>query len=208
MATLIALLFLVWLLRQAWPHLRPTNADRLRHALEKKRKGDPAPLQRLADEGLGDAILERFRELDATGEAAAALAELKRAAEARSWVNQSYLLWREYDRRRFLGIGAAPDYAALLDEWTQGFEPGNSRELELAWIQACGPASLRDLRQAWTWLCLAHARWGGDPTALALPADQVAHVRQLLERELPQPLREEIMEEARHTVYMEFVAGK
>lgn len=207
-AALLSLLALALLLRLAWPHLRPTNARRLRRALEKKHKGDPAPLRRLADEGLGDAILEQFRDLDAAGDASAALAELKRATGARIWVDHSHGAWREYDRRRFLGIGAAPDYGALLAEWSAGLDPGHGRELELAWIQACGPESLRDLARAWSWLCLAQARWGENPRALALPADQAAHVRQLLLQRLPEPQRDHAMEEARRVAHQEFVAGK
>lgn len=195
------------LLAMAW-FRPPSKAAQLDRALKKKAKGELASLQALADEGLGDAAYELFLTHDAAGDLVGALAALKSAVAARTWVNYSSLAWNEYARRRFLGIGAEPDHAALLAEWSEGYEPGYQWEHELAWIQTCGPQALRNHEQAWHWLCLGQARWGEGHEAQALSAGVVAQVRQTLLEAVPPARREQLMEQAERTAHAEFIAGK
>lgn len=188
---------------------RPSLGVRLERALHEARQGNLAPLRALSKKSFGDAAYALFLHLDGNGEQAAALAALKRAVYARTWLHNRYsLAQREYGRRRFLGVGTEPDHAALLAQWgSSGWREGAGWEPELAWIQACGPEACRDLPRAWYWLCLADARQResvGDIQSVEL-ADRL---RASLSGVLPEPVRQEMQEQAARTVHDDYMSGR
>lgn len=171
--------------------------------------GDLSLMQSVADQSVGDAwkaLAEAYTSgVNTAHDETTALAAFYNATKSKTWFNNMHMYCaREYDRRRFLGIGTTPDYALLLDEWTAYSFTGNEREPELAWIRACGPVELRNEVEAWEWLSLWQARRGGrsSPT---LPSSSTAEIRQNLERSLPLALRATIDARAKKQAYDEFV---
>ncbi|MET0548698.1 MAG: hypothetical protein ABW002_05435, partial [Xanthomonas sp.] len=189
---------------------RPPLELRLEQALHQARRGDLRRLRALSRASVGDAAYALFLQLDANGEQAAALAALKRAVYARTWLDLCgcSVALREYGRRRFLGVGTAPDHAALLAEWSRpGWCAGAGWEPELAWIQACGPEACRDLARAWYWLCLADARKQegmGDIRSVAL----AQQVRAQLSGRVPASVRQAMQEQAAHTARDDHMSGR
>jgi hypothetical protein len=188
---------------------RPSLEVRLQRALQQQRQGNLAPLRALSRKSFGDAAYAWFLHLDASGEPVAALAALKRAVYARTWLDNRFsVAYREYGRRCFLGVGAEPDHAALLAQWgARGWREGAGWEPELAWIQAFGPQSCRDVARAWYWLCLADARQGegmGDIKSAQL----AQQVRERLIAVVPASVRQDMQEQAARTVYDDYASGR
>lgn len=188
---------------------RPSLDVRLQRALQAQRQGNLAPLRALSRKSFGDAAYAWFLHLDASGEPAAALAALKRAVYARTWLGNGFsVAYREYGRRCFLGVGTEPDHAALLAQWgARGWREGAGWEPELAWIQAFGPQPCRDVARAWYWLCLADARQGegmGDIQSAQL----AQQVRERLIAVVPASVRQDMQEQAARTVYDDYAAGR
>lgn len=188
---------------------RPSLDVRLQRALQEQRQGNLAPLRALSRASLGDAAYAWFLHLDAIGEQAAALAALKRAVYARTWLDNRFsAAYREYGRRRFLGVGTEPDHAALLAQWgAPGWREGAGWEPELAWIQAFGPPPCRDVARAWYWLCLADARQA-EGTGDIQSAQLAQQVREHLIAIVPASVRQEMQEQAARTVYNDYASGR
>ncbi|WP_440984622.1 hypothetical protein ACQHIH_12355 [Xanthomonas sontii] len=190
--------------------LQPPLELRLERALQQARQGDLRRLRALARKSVGDAAYALFLQLDANGEQAAALAALKRAVYARTWldIRGCSVAMRAYGRRRFLGVGTIPDHAALLAEWSRpGWCSGAGWEPELAWIQACGPEACRDLARAWYWLCLADARTQegmGEIRSVELAQQVREHLGPLV----PASVRQAMQEQATETACRDFVSGR
>lgn len=188
---------------------RPSLEVRLQRALQQQRQGNLAPLRALSRKSFGDAAYAWFLHLDASGEPVAALAALKRAVYARTWLDNRFsVAYREYGRRCFLGVGTEPDHAALLAQWgARGWREGAGWEPELAWIQAFGPQPCRDVARAWYWLCLADARQGegmGDIKSAQL----AQQVRERLIAVVPASVRQDMQEQAARTVYDDYASGR
>ncbi|MBO9829123.1 hypothetical protein J7373_12765 [Xanthomonas sp. A2111] len=189
---------------------QPPLEVRLEQALQQARQGDLRRLRALSRASVGDAAYALFLHLDAKGEQAAALAALKRAVHARTWLDicGCSVAMREYGRRRFLGVGATPDHAALLAEWSRpGWCSGAGWEPELAWIQACGPDACRDLARAWYWLCLADARKQegmGEIRSVELAQQVRAHLTPLV----PASVRQAMQAQAAHTARDDYMSGR
>jgi len=194
-----------------WGEEKPLAA-RYEEALQALQSGNLAPMKTLAELSVGDAW---FALAKAYGEGAAvnrddeeATAAFRKAMECRVWIdNHSTVCATEYDRRRFLGIGAKLDYRQLMLEWEGHYFPGYGRETELAWIRSCGPTELRNDEKAWHWLSLRNERWG-DRTRPALPSSSYDEIRCHLEEMISLSNRQEIEAEAKWQVHREFVEGK
>lgn len=188
---------------------RPSLDVRLQRALQEQRQGNLAPLRALSRASLGDAAYAWFLHLDAIGEQAAALAALKRAVHARTWLDNRFsAAYREYGRRCFLGVGTEPDHAALLAQWgARGWREGAGWKPELAWIQAFGPQQCRDVARAWYWLCLADARQA-EGTGDIQSAQLAQQVRAHLIAVVPASVRQEMQEQAARTVYNDYASGR
>jgi len=188
---------------------RPPLDVRLQRALQEQRRGNLAPLRALSRASLGDAAYAWFLHLDAIGEQAAALAALKRAVYARTWLGNGFgVAYREYGRRRFLGVGTEPDHAVLLAQWgARGWREGAGWEPELAWIQAFGPPPCRDVARAWYWLCLADARQAGGMGEIQ-SAQLAQQVREHLIAVVPESVRQDMQEQAARTVYNDYASGR
>ncbi|WP_371181806.1 hypothetical protein [Xanthomonas sacchari] len=203
----IPALILLWIVIQA---RQPPLEVRLHQALQQARQGDLRRLRALSRASVGDAAYALFLQLDAQGEQAAALAALKHAVHARTWLDicGCSVALREYGCRRFLGVGATPDHAALLAEWSRpGWCSGAGWEPELAWIQACGPQACRDEARAWYWLCLADARKQegmGEIRSVELAQQVRAHLTPLL----PAPVRQAMQEQAARTARDDYLSGR
>jgi len=182
-----------------------TLQDKLKDALRERKKGNLAPLEALAAQGLLDAAVELFTLHNAAGNDVAALEALKHAVAAKKWFDLQNVLpvHSEYDRRRLLGIGTTPDYNQLAKEWRAD---NRGRELQLAWLLTFGPEDLRDLPRAWLCLCLLRGRAGD--TSAPLPSHSLEEIRDLLLAEVPEDVKEQAEAEAKRITYAEWVAGK
>lgn len=190
----------------------PSLKERYESALAPLRAGDFQPMRAVAELSLGDAWLALAKAyasgIDGLADEAQATAAFRQAAHSSVWLNDlSTVAQTEYDRRRLLGIGTAPDHQALAQAWEHQHFPGYGRELELAWIYACGPAQLRNKETAWKWLALGEARWG-ERHAAELPSGSVDEMRAALEKTLPKRHRQSMTDEAKALAHREFVEGK
>lgn len=128
-----------------------------------------------------------------------------KAADSTHWIDfversrLAEVCRREFNRRRFLGIGITPDYVELskvLAARDFRYREGAGYELELAWIHALGPDELRDYKKSWRYLCFARLRWGAFQK-VSLPSGSEDSIAAVLTQSLPISSRDEIEIEAR-----------
>ncbi|KMM74162.1 hypothetical protein ACP93_17840 [Xanthomonas sp. NCPPB 1128] len=189
---------------------QPPLEVRLVLAVQQARQGDLRRLRALSRKSIGDAAYALFLQLDANGEQAAALVALKRAVHARTWldIRGCSVAMREYGRRRFLGVGATPDHAALLAEWSRpGWCSGAGWEPKLAWIQGCGPEGCRDVARAWYWLYLADAR-KQEGMGEIRSVELAQQVREYLRPLVPASVRQAMQEQAAQTAHDDYLSGR
>ena len=122
------------------------------------------------------------------------------------WIARNHRADDEYDRRRFLGIGATPDFPALAEEWKSS--GGWRCEMRLAWIFACGPESLRDRIEAWSWLMLGEVRLGDACDETELPTLSVPLLRERLMKRISEKNRQRLREDAKKQAYDEYVRSR
>lgn len=188
---------------------RNRRANRLAKARDRLELGDLAPMLELARLSVGEAwlALADYYAAQQPQNPALATQAYHSALQCHDWVERPARAYEEYDRRRFLGIGATQDMQALATEWKSGHLPGNRRETQLAWIHTCGPADLRDPKEAWWWIALAEARWG-QCEDVALPSFSAAELREYLVRSVQDEDRLNLHERAKAYAYAEFASGK
>jgi hypothetical protein len=124
-------------------------------------QGNPEPVKQFASlHSCGDAwnALGDFYASHRPEEPALATDAYREAMQCKNWFEISPLPTKvrdKYDRRCFLGIGAAQDFPALAREWKSLHNSGDDREVQLAWIFTYGPAELRNLGEARCWIEVA-----------------------------------------------------
>ncbi|GAB2903898.1 hypothetical protein GCM10027046_36650 [Uliginosibacterium flavum] len=195
--------------REAW---QQEQAAALASTERAAQTGELAALEALTAQGLGDAWM-LLAELQADPASpqhddTAATASYLRAAETRNWVNDrashAYSMW---EARTFLGLGATPDYAALIRRWESHYVPGDGHEVELAWLYANGHGVAANAERAWHWLALHQARWG-ERDAPQLPEGDAASLRAALCPRVSQRVRARLEKEAHAYAHAEFVASR
>jgi hypothetical protein len=188
--------------------------DRIRaefnRASQMLERNDPKQMVQLAQSSVGDAWDALARWHHAHNDEIEATNAWEQATQSRVWLASGRwsVCQDAYDRRRFLGLGAVPDYRALAREWERHHFPGMSREGELAWIYSQGLAEGRDARTAWSWLSIGRARWGDRVDATELPDMTVADLRKRLVQQVPAKVRAQLDEVANRQAYAEFVSQR
>ncbi len=194
-----------------------SQAGRFERARQALAGASLAPMQALADEGLGDAweALAGYHAQQKDDAHAQRLATdlYRQAAESCTWLPPS----RQYDpqascrniheTRTFLGLGSTIDYLALKESWEKGYRRGYEREEELAWLHTLGPAELRDDLKAYAWVALRMARWG-ERAPRELPTYDFVYIKEMLEARLGAKKQEAIRKDAEYEAYREFIEGK
>jgi len=172
-------------------------------------RGDPAAMERFArsPDSVGDAwlALAEFYVAHRREDAALATEAYGSMTQSVVWIERNHRADDEYDRRRFLGIGATPDFSALTEEWKNRPVTGYGCEMRLAWIFACGPMQTRDRLEAWLWVALGEARWGDTCYETELPTLSSAALREYLVKSISEKKRRRLQEIAKNWAHDEFI---
>jgi hypothetical protein len=137
----------------------------------------------------------------------------RNALQCKYWfqLGLSGTVQKEYDDRRFLGIGATQDFHELTKEWTarDAPRPMDGREFQLAWIFTYGPADLVDLQRAYWWFAMGRRNWGlVKDNDIKLPTHSIPELCDHLIASVPNDVRERIEKNVEEAAYADFVCNR